>query len=194
MVWLVPTIFFSLCVLCALSLLSGLTSFFREANFVLPEVGDFLDAVTFVELQIDEAEKLVKQYNDEGRHAAPPPEKRFDNRETAYRGQSGSFQRYDNRGGYQNRGGSGGGYRPGLYLISSRPCRIKYMRRNVSLSCQCLIVCTGQVSNVEVTTRTAGVGITETTAREVATTEIRAMEETTTVASKVPIQRMDTAR
>ncbi|XP_026769363.1 heterogeneous nuclear ribonucleoprotein U-like protein 1 [Pangasianodon hypophthalmus] len=89
-----------------------------KANFVLPESGDFLDEVTFVELQRDEAEKLVKQYNEEGRRAAPPPEKRYDNRQTGYRGQSSSFQRYDNRGGprggYQNRGGSGGGYRPGF--------------------------------------------------------------------------------
>ncbi|KAI5629645.1 heterogeneous nuclear ribonucleoprotein U-like protein 1 [Silurus asotus] len=89
-----------------------------KANFVLPESGDILDEVIFVELQRDEAEKLVKQYNEEGRRAAPPPEKRYDNRQTGYRGQSSSFQRYDNRGGprggYQNRGGSGGGYRPGF--------------------------------------------------------------------------------
>ncbi|KAG7333015.1 hypothetical protein KOW79_003150 [Hemibagrus wyckioides] len=89
-----------------------------KANFVLPEAGEFLDEVTFVELQKDEAEKLVKQFNEEGRRAAPPPEKRYDNRQTGYRGQSSSFQRYDNRGGprggYQNRGSSGGGYRPGF--------------------------------------------------------------------------------
>ncbi|KAM9481785.1 heterogeneous nuclear ribonucleoprotein U-like protein 1 isoform 2-T3 [Clarias gariepinus] len=89
-----------------------------KANFVLPESGDFLDEVIFVELQKDEAEKLVKQYNEEGRRAAPPPEKRYDNRQMGYRGQSSSFQRYDNRGGprggYQNRASSGGGYRPGF--------------------------------------------------------------------------------
>lgn len=94
-----------------------------EANFVLPESGDFLDEVTFVELQRDEAEKMVKQYNEEGRQAAPPPEKRYDNRQTGYRGQSSSFQRYDNRGGprggYQIRGGSGGGYRPGPCSLSA---------------------------------------------------------------------------
>lgn len=89
---------------------------------MLPEVGEFLDEVTFVELQKDEAEKLVKQYNKEGRCAAPPPEKRYDNRLTSYRGHSSSFQRYDNRGGsrgsYQNRGGSGGAYRPGLPFLA----------------------------------------------------------------------------
>ncbi len=85
------------------------------ANFVLPEVGEFLDGVTFVELQHEEADALIKQYNEEGRKAGPPPEKRFDNRQGGFRGRS-NFQRYDNRGGpqggrggYQNRGGSGGG-------------------------------------------------------------------------------------
>ncbi|XP_045929069.1 heterogeneous nuclear ribonucleoprotein U-like protein 1 [Micropterus dolomieu] len=88
-----------------------------KANFTLPEACDFLEAVTFVELQRDEAENLLKQYNEEGRKAGPPPDKRFDNRQGGFRGRgSGSFQRYDNRdgsrGGYQNRSGDGGsGYR-----------------------------------------------------------------------------------
>uniref|UniRef100_A0A4W6CJU7 Heteroous nuclear ribonucleoprotein U like 1 n=1 Tax=Lates calcarifer TaxID=8187 RepID=A0A4W6CJU7_LATCA len=90
-----------------------------KANFTLPEACDFLEAVTFIELQRDEAEKLLKQYNEEGRKAGPPPEKRFDNRQVGFRGRGGgSFQRYDNRdgsrGGYQNRSGDGGsGYRGG---------------------------------------------------------------------------------
>ncbi|XP_036435766.1 heterogeneous nuclear ribonucleoprotein U-like protein 1 [Colossoma macropomum] len=87
-----------------------------KANFVLPEAGDFLDEVIFIELQREEADALVKQYNEEGRKAGPPPEKRFDNRQGGFRGRGGSFQRYDNhsgpqggRGGYQNRSGPGGG-------------------------------------------------------------------------------------
>ncbi|XP_016141420.1 heterogeneous nuclear ribonucleoprotein U-like protein 1 [Sinocyclocheilus grahami] len=91
-----------------------------KANFVLPEVGEFLDGVTFVELQQEEADALIKQYIEEGRKAGPPPEKRFDNRQGGFRGRS-NFQRYDSRGGpqggrggYQNRGSSGGGgYRGG---------------------------------------------------------------------------------
>ncbi|XP_025049178.1 heterogeneous nuclear ribonucleoprotein U-like protein 1 [Alligator sinensis] len=51
-----------------------------KANFTLPEAGDFLDTVVYVELQRAEAEVLVKQYNEEGRRAGPPPEKRFDTR------------------------------------------------------------------------------------------------------------------
>ncbi|MFT7798399.1 heterogeneous nuclear ribonucleoprotein U-like protein 1 isoform X1 [Arapaima gigas] len=86
-----------------------------KANFVLPEPGDFLDDVNFIELQREEADKLVKQYNEEGRKAGPPPDKRFDNRLGGFRGRGGGYQRYDNRGpqggrvGYQNRGGAGGG-------------------------------------------------------------------------------------
>uniref|UniRef100_A0A7N6FJ51 B30.2/SPRY domain-containing protein n=1 Tax=Anabas testudineus TaxID=64144 RepID=A0A7N6FJ51_ANATE len=90
-----------------------------KANFTLPEVCDFLEAVTFAEVQREDAEKLVKQYNEEGRKAGPPPEKRFDNRQGGFRGRGGgNYQRYDNRdgsrGGYQNRSGDGGsGYRGG---------------------------------------------------------------------------------
>ncbi|KAM6933993.1 LOW QUALITY PROTEIN: heterogeneous nuclear ribonucleoprotein U-like protein 1 [Xenentodon cancila] len=90
-----------------------------KANFTLPEPCDFLEAVTYVELQCEEAEKLVKQYNEEGHKAGPPPEKRFDNRQGGFRGRGGgNYQRYDNRdgnrGGYQNRSGDGGsGYRGG---------------------------------------------------------------------------------
>uniref|UniRef100_A0A8P4K5T9 Heterogeneous nuclear ribonucleoprotein U-like 1 n=1 Tax=Dicentrarchus labrax TaxID=13489 RepID=A0A8P4K5T9_DICLA len=93
-----------------------------KANFTLPEACDFLEGVTYIELQREEAEALLKQYNEEGRKAGPPPEKRFDNRQGGFRGRGGSgggsFQRYDNRdgsrGGYQNRSGDGGsGYRGG---------------------------------------------------------------------------------
>lgn len=85
------------------------------ANFALPEAGDFLDSVIYIELQKDEAEKLVRQYNEEGKKAGPPPEKRFDNRGGGFRGRGGGFPRFDNRGppganrgGFQNRGGGGG--------------------------------------------------------------------------------------
>lgn len=80
-----------------------------KANFTLPDVGDFLDEVLFIELQREEADKLVRQYNEEGRKAGPPPEKRFDNRGGGFRGRGGggSFQRYDNRG-------PPGGFRAGL--------------------------------------------------------------------------------
>ncbi|KAI5608398.1 heterogeneous nuclear ribonucleoprotein U-like protein 1 isoform X1 [Silurus asotus] len=90
-----------------------------KANYALPVAGEFLDEVIFIELQSEEADTLIKQYNEEGRKAGPPPEKRFDNRPGGFRGRG--FQRYEHqgasqgtRGSYQNRGnlgGGGGGYR-----------------------------------------------------------------------------------
>ncbi|XP_059362273.1 heterogeneous nuclear ribonucleoprotein U-like protein 1 isoform X3 [Carassius carassius] len=78
-----------------------------KANFVLPEVGDFLDEVTFIELQREEAIKLIKWYNEEGRKAGPPPEKRFDN--GGQRRRESGFQLYDNHRGMRT--GPGGSYR-----------------------------------------------------------------------------------
>ncbi|XP_056126191.1 heterogeneous nuclear ribonucleoprotein U-like protein 1 [Rhinichthys klamathensis goyatoka] len=86
-----------------------------KANFALPEVGDFLDEVIFVELQKVEAEELVKRYNEEGRKAGPPPEKRMDS--WGSRRRESSHQQYDNHGGsrgdHRNRGAPAGGYRGG---------------------------------------------------------------------------------
>ncbi|KAM9452247.1 heterogeneous nuclear ribonucleoprotein U-like protein 1 isoform 1-T1 [Salvelinus alpinus] len=90
-----------------------------KANFLLPEPSDFLEEVVFVELQREEAYKLVKGYNEEGREAAPPPDKRNDNRPGGFRGNGGGYQRYDDRGGprggegYQSRDTGAGGYRRG---------------------------------------------------------------------------------
>ncbi|XP_029526259.1 heterogeneous nuclear ribonucleoprotein U-like protein 1 [Oncorhynchus nerka] len=94
-----------------------------KANFVLPEAGEFLDDVTFIELKREEADTLVKQYNEEGRKAGPPPDKRFDNRQGGFRGRGAPYQRHDNRGGpqggrggYQSQGGNfRGGYNHGGY-------------------------------------------------------------------------------
>lgn len=90
-----------------------------SANFVLPDAGEFLDEVIYIELQREEADTLIKQYNEEGRKAGPPPDKRFDSRPGGFRGRG--FQRYEHqgapqgtRGSYQNRGSAGGaGYRGG---------------------------------------------------------------------------------
>ncbi|XP_075463015.1 heterogeneous nuclear ribonucleoprotein U-like protein 1 isoform X2 [Ascaphus truei] len=94
-----------------------------KANFSLPDSGDFLNEVIYVELQKEEAERLVRQYNEEGKSAGPPPEKRFRGRGGGGSGRGdagrGEFHRFDNRGppggnrgGYQSRGGNaGGGYR-----------------------------------------------------------------------------------
>ncbi|XP_016431403.1 heterogeneous nuclear ribonucleoprotein U-like protein 1 isoform X3 [Sinocyclocheilus rhinocerous] len=80
-----------------------------KANFVLPEVGDFLDEVTYVALQREEADELVERYNEEGRKAGPPPEKRFDN--WGHRRRESGYQRYDNHGGLRG-GYNRDGYNP----------------------------------------------------------------------------------
>uniref|UniRef100_A0A4W5KN54 Uncharacterized protein n=1 Tax=Hucho hucho TaxID=62062 RepID=A0A4W5KN54_9TELE len=97
------------------------------ANFLLPEPSDFLEEVVFVELQREEASKLVKEYNEEGRKAGPPPDKRYDNRPGGFRGNGGGYQRYDDRGGprggvgYQSRDAGAGGYRRGKEGADSSP-------------------------------------------------------------------------
>ncbi|XP_073405250.1 heterogeneous nuclear ribonucleoprotein U-like protein 1 [Dendrobates tinctorius] len=101
-----------------------------KANFSLPEPGDFLEEVIYIELQKEEAEKLIRSYNEEGKRSGQPPEKKFRGRGGgppggggAGRGEAprGDFQRFDNRGppggsrgGFQGRGGNaGGGYSRG---------------------------------------------------------------------------------
>ncbi|KAM4020940.1 heterogeneous nuclear ribonucleoprotein U-like protein 1 [Anomaloglossus baeobatrachus] len=97
-----------------------------KANFSLPEPGDFLEEVIFIEMQKEEAEKLVRTYNEEGKRSGQPPEKKFRGRGGGHpgggggagRGEAprGDFQRSDNRGppggnrgGFQGRGGHAGG-------------------------------------------------------------------------------------
>ncbi|XP_053330157.1 heterogeneous nuclear ribonucleoprotein U-like protein 1 [Spea bombifrons] len=99
-----------------------------KANFTLPEPGDFLDEVIYVELQKEDAQRLVRQYNEEGKKAGPPPEKRFRGRGGGPpgggvdmgRGDGGKgYPRFESHGppvgrggGFPGRGGSpGGGYR-----------------------------------------------------------------------------------
>ncbi|GIY39085.1 heterogeneous nuclear ribonucleoprotein U-like protein 1 [Caerostris extrusa] len=48
-----------------------------KANFKLPEIGEVFEDVIYTELPRKEAEKLVAQYNDEGRAATHPPRKQF---------------------------------------------------------------------------------------------------------------------
>ncbi|XP_078389403.1 heterogeneous nuclear ribonucleoprotein U-like protein 1 isoform X1 [Cetorhinus maximus] len=84
-----------------------------KANFSLPEADEFLDDVTYIELQKEESLKLVSEYNEEGRKAGPPPDKRFDNRTGGFRGR-GNFNRFDSRGGQATRGFTRGGFRSGF--------------------------------------------------------------------------------
>ncbi len=156
---------------------------------MLPEVGDFLDEVTFVELQKEEAVELVKRYNEEGRKAGPPPEKRFDN--GGHRRRESSFEQYDNHrgssGGHQNRGGPGGSYRGGeLTLLGCQLIQksvISVFLRHHLTPCFC------QVITVMATIRTAGEGITET--GEMDTAAAISLEEATIATAIAPLTKRD---
>ncbi|XP_069764791.1 heterogeneous nuclear ribonucleoprotein U-like protein 1 [Narcine bancroftii] len=93
-----------------------------KANFTLPVVDDFLDDVSYIELQKEESQKLVSEYNEEGKRAGPPPDKRFDNRSPGFRGR-GNFNRFDSRGGQTSRGFSRGGFRGGFSRGGNPPNR-----------------------------------------------------------------------
>ncbi|XP_049635562.1 heterogeneous nuclear ribonucleoprotein U-like protein 2 [Suncus etruscus] len=96
-----------------------------KANFSLPEKCDYMDEVTYGELEKEEAQPIVTKYKEEARKLLPPSEKRTNrrnnrnkrNRQNRSRGQSyvgGQRRGYDraygqqywgqsaNRGGYRN--------------------------------------------------------------------------------------------
>ncbi|XP_077493656.1 heterogeneous nuclear ribonucleoprotein U-like protein 1 isoform X3 [Amblyomma americanum] len=69
-----------------------------KANFVMPEQGSLFDEVIYTELPREEAEPLVKKYNEEGRAACGPPQSRF-------RQGGGGFNDHRGGGGFNDRGG-----------------------------------------------------------------------------------------
>lgn len=81
------------------------------ANFKLPEEGEFFDSVEFIELQREEAQKLVDQYNKEGEEAGFGHKKGF----------RGGFA--ERRGGFMDRRGGFGKHVIGLVFCSpALPC------------------------------------------------------------------------
>lgn len=65
------------------------------ANFKLPEEGELFDSVEFIELQREESQKLVEQYNKEGEDAGFGQKKGF---RGGFADRRGGFM--DRRGGY----------------------------------------------------------------------------------------------
>ncbi|XP_078284341.1 heterogeneous nuclear ribonucleoprotein U-like protein 2 [Rhinoraja longicauda] len=74
-----------------------------KVNFTLPESSDFLEKVTFVELEKEPAGKLINKYRDEAKKARPQQEKRQDRRNYRNRNDrdrnygSNRMARWDNR-------------------------------------------------------------------------------------------------
>lgn len=75
------------------------------ANYKLPDEGDLFDKVEFIELQREESQKLVEQYNKEGEDAGFGQKKGF----------RGGFA--ERRGGFVDRRGGYGKVLIGGYLI-----------------------------------------------------------------------------
>ncbi|XP_007943060.1 heterogeneous nuclear ribonucleoprotein U-like protein 2 [Orycteropus afer afer] len=96
-----------------------------KANFSLPEKCDYVDEVTYGELDKEEAQPIVTKYKEEARKLLPPSEKRTNrrnnrnkrNRQNRSRGQGyvgGQRRGYDNRAygqQYWGQSGNRGGYR-----------------------------------------------------------------------------------
>uniref|UniRef100_A0A8C9CK22 Heteroous nuclear ribonucleoprotein U like 2 n=1 Tax=Phocoena sinus TaxID=42100 RepID=A0A8C9CK22_PHOSS len=96
-----------------------------KANFSLPEKCDYMDEVTYGELEKEEAQPIVTKYREEARKLLPPSEKRTNrrnnrnkrNRQNRSRGQGyvgGQRRGYDNRAygqQYWGQSGNRGGYR-----------------------------------------------------------------------------------
>ncbi|KAM4772093.1 heterogeneous nuclear ribonucleoprotein U [Rhinophrynus dorsalis] len=90
-----------------------------KGNFTLPEASECFDEITYVELQKEEAEKLIEQYKEESKKSLPPEKKQNlgvkkvnKNKNPKSRGgmSHGPGQRGRGSGGYNMRGG---GFRGG---------------------------------------------------------------------------------
>uniref|UniRef100_A0A8C9S6R0 Heterogeneous nuclear ribonucleoprotein U n=1 Tax=Scleropages formosus TaxID=113540 RepID=A0A8C9S6R0_SCLFO len=78
--------------------------------YTLPEEGECFSEVTYVELQKEEASKLLEQYKEESRNALPPEKKANQGGATPKKGNRGRAGGFQNRGNFRGVPGPRGGF------------------------------------------------------------------------------------
>ncbi|KAF4798774.1 Heterogeneous nuclear ribonucleoprotein U [Turdus rufiventris] len=82
----------------------------ENGNFTLPEVAECFDEIIYVELQKEEAQKLLEQYKEESKKALPPEKKQNTGSKKNKKSNKNQFNRGQRgRGGFNMRGNFRGG-------------------------------------------------------------------------------------
>lgn len=102
-----------------------------KGNFTLPEASECFDEITYVELQKEEAEKLVEQYKEESKKALPPEKKQNVGSKKVNKNKNNKSRggMPHGHGGHRGRGGGGYNMRGGNFRGGAPMNRGGYNRR-----------------------------------------------------------------